>query len=299
MRCKLCNLELGQITWTHLKKAHNTTVGEYLKVFPDDKVFSHSLDSKEKMSKAKKGKPSRRKGLTIVEEYGEERAKEISEKMSLSRVEFRGEKHPFFGHHHSIETKGKISKKNKGQKRPKTSEANIKYYLDNPEKAIAKGIQMRDGHTEETGRKISAKQKGIKKPNTSITIRRKILEGDWKIPTGNIWKHGYRDDLGHFVRSSWEANVCRVLNFLGKKYLYESKECRFNLGNNGALILDLYLPEDKMWIEVKGYLKKETLEKLKIFIELFPNESSKVSILDMESYKLLETLFKNKIERWE
>lgn len=34
-------------------------------------------------------------------------------------------------------------------------------------------------------------------------------------------KSGFRKDLGHSVRSSWEANVCRILNKYNIVYEYE------------------------------------------------------------------------------
>ena len=36
-------------------------------------------------------------------------------------------------------------------------------------------------------------------------------------------KHSFRKDLHHYCRSKWEANYCRYLLWLGKKYQYEPK----------------------------------------------------------------------------
>lgn len=59
---------------------------------------------------------SKRKGRTNKELYGEEKAKEISEKLSKLASERTGEKNPFYNKTHSKEAKEKIGKANKGRK---------------------------------------------------------------------------------------------------------------------------------------------------------------------------------------
>lgn len=54
------------------------------------------------------------KGKTLEEAYGEERGKEIRRKISEAASKKTGEKNPFYGKHHSKETKEKISKARKG-----------------------------------------------------------------------------------------------------------------------------------------------------------------------------------------
>lgn len=55
-------------------------------------------------------------GKTYEELYGEEKAREMKEKISLRASKKIGEKNPFFGKHHSEETKQKLAKANKGRK---------------------------------------------------------------------------------------------------------------------------------------------------------------------------------------
>ena len=55
-------------------------------------------------------------GKTYEELYGEEKAREMKEKISLRASKKIGEKNPFFGKHHSEETKRKIAEKNRGKK---------------------------------------------------------------------------------------------------------------------------------------------------------------------------------------
>ena len=56
------------------------------------------------------------KGKTFEEAYGIDKAKEMKEKISKRSKLYVGEKNPFFGKHHSDETKEKIREKHKGIK---------------------------------------------------------------------------------------------------------------------------------------------------------------------------------------
>ena len=54
------------------------------------------------------------KGKTFIERFGEEKAKEIKEKISKSSPQRSKEKNPFYGKHHTNEAKEKIGKARKG-----------------------------------------------------------------------------------------------------------------------------------------------------------------------------------------
>lgn len=58
------------------------------------------------------------KGKTFEEAFGEEKAKQIKEILSKCASEKVGEKNPFYGKHHSEETKKKISEARKGSVPP-------------------------------------------------------------------------------------------------------------------------------------------------------------------------------------
>ena len=106
----------------------------------------------------------------------------------------------------------------------------------------------------------------------------------------------FRNDLGHFVRSTWEANICRIFNFENIKYEYESKRCRFDLGEH-VYICDFYLPTYDIFIEVKGYLYPDAREKLKLVLNKFPNTVFK--IIDTEVYTILTKKYSKEISTWE
>lgn len=76
---------------------------------------THTEEAKRKMSEASKGRISYNKGLSNVESLGEEKAKEISQKLSEYAQERTGDKNPFYGKHHSEETKEKLRQANKGK----------------------------------------------------------------------------------------------------------------------------------------------------------------------------------------
>jgi len=231
----------------------------------------------EKISKSKKGKPNLKlKGKTYVEKFGKERANEIKARISantsvgmrdfIARTKgktyaerFGEEKANLMRHNLSVSHKGKVSHR--------------------------KGISNIDEYGLE--RALSLKrQRSLK-----------IKSGEIKI--GGGWgKMGHRADIGHFVRSTWEANIARILIFLGKKYEYESKNCRF-ITDYGVLILDFYLPEEDIYLDPKSYLLEEKRLKLENFIELYPEIAKKVFVIDKEPYELLKIMFREKISNWE
>lgn len=108
-------------------------------------------------------------------------------------------------------------------------------------------------------------------------------------------KSGKRKDLNNqFFRSTWEANFARILNYIGIEWEYEI--CRFKF-NDCSLLIDFYLPQFDMWVEVKGYFKDITFKQFnKMHLE-YPNEN--VKILDGKGYKKLTKMFKLLIKEWE
>jgi len=134
----------------------------------------------------------------------------------------------------------------------------------------------------------------------SDSVRKKMLEKyilGW-LPNYFLGRglQGYRDDLNHFVRSSWEANICRIFKYLHIEYEYESEKCRFNLGDS-IYTCDWYLPEFNMYIECKGYLYQDSLNKLKKVHALFPDIIFKV--IDFEVYRIFTERYSKLIPKWE
>src|SRR3989304_501889 len=68
------------------------------------------------------------------------------------------------------------------------------------------------------------------------------------------WKSGVRADLGIFVRSAWEANISRYLNFLKARKMidrWEYEPQRFDFPIRRGT--NTYLPDFKVWKTVDTY----------------------------------------------
>lgn len=93
---------------------------------------------------------------------------------------------------------------------------------------------------------------------------------------------GTRADLGIFVRSKWEANYARYLNWLQSqgnihKWEYEPDTYWFEHIKTGSRS---YKPDFKVWLtedkyeyhEIKGYMDQKSRTKLKRMKRYYPNE---------------------------
>ncbi|MCL5407358.1 MAG: DNA polymerase III subunit alpha [Patescibacteria group bacterium] len=88
-------------------------------------------------------------------------------------------------------------------------------------------------------------------------------------------KGGFRSDLGHYVRSSWEADFARILQFHRINYQYEPKTFHL-IKNNGEVLNytpDFYVPSENTFYEIKGWLHNLDAEKIKLFQEQYPQNN--------------------------
>lgn len=93
--------------------------------------------------------------------------------------------------------------------------------------------------------------------------------------------YGFREDLGHYCRSGWEANFCRILKYLGLSYQWESKT--YNLGGT------TYTPDIQVAgknIEIKGWFREYSKNKIRLFKQKYPRES--LIIIRQNHYKGLQ-----------
>lgn len=105
----------------------------------------------------------------------------------------------------------------------------------------------------------------------------------------NNFKSGFREDLGHYVRSSWEANFARVLKFLKINYEYEKQT--FLLKDGTTYTPDFYIPNKKTFYEIKGWVKNLKHE---MFQKEYPELSLK--IFYEKQYKRIIKMFRKKID---
>jgi hypothetical protein len=94
-------------------------------------------------------------------------------------------------------------------------------------------------------------------------------------------KVGTRSDIGFFVRSAWEANMVRFYRKTGTCFIYEPCEFEF-VGlkrGNRFYTPDFYLPKEGVYVELKGFLDKQSFTKLKRFLQYHPKEAAKLRII--------------------
>jgi len=160
------------------------------------------------------------------------------------------------------------------------------------------------GLTKETHVGIASqavKMKGIlvgdKHPAKRPEVRKRISEAATKRIREGKWyprsKHGVRKDLGHYVRSSWEANFSRVLRYLDVNYEFE--QYSFPIGISRNYLPDFYLTELKCFVEIKGF-KGWGKGQAILFREYY---DIPLVVIDEESYKIMRSKFKPLIPEWE
>lgn len=109
-------------------------------------------------------------------------------------------------------------------------------------------------------------------------------------------KVGFRDDINHFVRSTWEANFARFLQFMKIDYEYEKH--RFKLSNDSAYSPDFFIKDSGLFIEIKGYMDDKSKEKIKLFRKEYPQY--KLKILGVNEYPKFKEIFHIfRIKGWE
>lgn len=105
-------------------------------------------------------------------------------------------------------------------------------------------------------------------------------------------KDGFRPDLGHYVRSRWEANFARWLRLQGVPYVYEPR--RFDLGST------TYLPDFEtadVFYEVKGYMSDKAREKIERFRTLYPTKP--LIVVGPDEYNEIRQQSECHIPEWE
>jgi len=119
--------------------------------------------------------------------------------------------------------------------------------------------------------KAYAKRLGLNKPPEMRPVQKPLAPGARS-------RQGFREDLGVSVRSPWEANLARVLTSQGRRWLYEPRTFEFPTEVKGSRTYtpDFYLPDEDIWIEVKGQLKSDGRSKLRKFAKYYPDEFSKL-----------------------
>jgi len=85
-------------------------------------------------------------------------------------------------------------------------------------------------------------------------------------------KGGFRTDLGHYVRSNWEADFARILIHLGLEYQYEPQTFSIILpdGSPANYTPDFYVPSQDKYFEIKGWMHDLDKAKIDAFLQQYP-----------------------------
>jgi hypothetical protein len=259
------------------------------------KKGSHLTDEqKAKISAGSKGKHSGEKN----EMFGKHHTDETKRKMSESRS---GKRNPNFGKHFTAEHRKKLSESAKLRVGEKNAFYGKKHTLAAKEKI---GAASRERFKDpEYKARVSSKgmNTGKDNPMADPVNRAKVSKALKRKYTGeNHWMYGkpaYSKGHGKgsyftrsngekiWLRSSYETRVATVLDTQNIPFDYEPKAFPLN-GTGTTYRPDFYLSDQKIWLEVKGYMSDLARKKIELFREQYPEE--KLIILYGEDIKRLE-----------
>ena len=109
---------------------------------------------------------------------------------------------------------------------------------------------------------------------------------------------GFRKDLGHYVRSNWEADFARILILNNLAYDYEPRTFALRRANGEILHYtpDFYVPSEDMYYEVKGWMHDLDAEKIQLFREQYPDQ--KFVLINTTKFAEFALRYKNLVA-WE
>ncbi len=115
-------------------------------------------------------------------------------------------------------------------------------------------------------------------------------------PKASKGKPGIRADVSPSVcfYSTWEANIARVFNLVGLKWIYAPKI--FDLGEH-TYRPDFYLPEFDTYIEVKNFMGDYSLNRDQMFRKIYPD--IKLELILKKEYSEIKSNYKHFIKNWE
>jgi len=140
-------------------------------------------------------------------------------------------------------------------------------------------------HTREECKKISKRMMGSKNPMFGKLGKKSHRFGKKAARGAGRGKTGFREDLNHYVRSTWEANIARVFNVLKIKYEYEPEAFPVMInGEQRTYRPDFKLTDENIYIEVKGYMDKYSKQKINAFRNQYPQ--NKLGVIELNEYSV-------------
>ncbi len=155
-----------------------------------------------------------------------------------------------------------------------------------------KGVSLETRHGPEKAAEIRAKI------SARLSGRGNPMYGRPPKENKTYAKDGYREDLGHYVRSSWEADMARVFRYLGWEYHYESRTFELVRTDGSTLTYtpDFFLPEQDTWYEIKGWMDNASAEKIALFQQQYPE--CKLVVVDKTLFAEFQVKYANLVD-WE
>ena len=187
------------------------------------------------------------------------------------------------------------------KKIPKTAEHNKKVSI-----AVKKAWKDGKFHTEEI---IKARELGYKK-RRSFAGKNNSMYGKPCPKGAGFGKGGKRADLNNqYFRSTWEANVARILELVHRPYTFEPERFYTTIDNvEYSYLPDFYFPTKNFYYEVKGHAKSardwtckcDTCVKNRLKMnQIIVHHNIRIKIIGNKEYKRLRRVFKLSIKEWE
>lgn len=221
------------------------------------------------------------KGKTYEEIYGKERAIEIINKKVETRKWYK----------HSDETKRKIGLANK-LARPKKIQIR-KLDFDRKGKTYEQIYGIKRASEIKLRQKLKGGTKTKGKTYEQIhglELAQKLKKNLHNKHLGKLFKRKCKGFYHNrqFFRSSWEKAFAIYCENNNIEYKYEPKI--FDLGII-RYIPDFYLPLYDLWVEIKGWWKKQDKEKCRLFKEQI---TPRLFIIDRTNYRFIDNNYKIK-----
>ena len=115
-----------------------------------------------------------------------------------------------------------------------------------------------------------------------------------RTPGRTVYMHGFRPDLGHYVRSRWEANVARLLRVAGLAYEYEPSVFILTDDDGSFSYRPDFLVESRWWVEVKGRWQERDKRRVDAF-----RVHHDLIVVDTAAYNRLARLYGQTVVGWE
>jgi hypothetical protein len=241
VECKICGLRRKKLL-IHIKD-HNVTKEEY------ETKYGKCLFSENYLAK-----------MIANGSYGHESDK------------YEGELNPFYGKHHTKESKDEIG-----------SSLKEKWEIETH-------FNIGRKHTDKSCQNMSEGRMGEKNHRFGKPAAHGCSRGI----------QGFRADIGHYVRSTLEANYARYLLRNNIKYEYETRAFLLvtEEGKKTNYWPDFYLTATDEYVELKNY-KRKGMDKVDLLKKQYPEIKIKIIYQDSDEWLKIHNEYCELIELWE